>query len=192
MTVEDEQALPEIDEESVRALPLKVPPFPSTAQYKIDPVQTRKEYALLFKNAGNKTYTARKFNEAIDLYTKAIMCHADPVFYSNRAACPPPHFPLTPQNTKILTCRLRSTKTTRQNHRRRLRRPGPQPGLLQSPPPPRPRLRRNLSRPTRPQRLDRRLHPRRIQIPRRHKQCPTCPETSRRDKSSRHPRKQES
>jgi import receptor subunit TOM70 len=55
----------------------------------ISPVslQTRKEYALLFKNAGNKTYTARKFNEAIELYTNAILCDADPVFYSNRAAC---------------------------------------------------------------------------------------------------------
>jgi mitochondrial import receptor subunit TOM70 len=50
-------------------------------------LQTRKEYALLFKNAGNKTYTARNFSAAIDLYSKALMCHADPVFYSNRAAC---------------------------------------------------------------------------------------------------------
>lgn len=49
--------------------------------------KTRKEYALKYKNAGNKTYTARKFKEAIDLYTKAIMCNPDPVFYSNRAAC---------------------------------------------------------------------------------------------------------
>jgi mitochondrial import receptor subunit TOM70 len=51
---------------------------------------------LLFKNAGNKTYTGRNFKEAIDLYTKAILCHADPVFYSNRAACTPASEPLTP------------------------------------------------------------------------------------------------
>jgi mitochondrial import receptor subunit TOM70 len=42
---------------------------------------------LKFKTAGNTTYAERNFQEAIDLYTKAIMCHPDPVFYSNRAAC---------------------------------------------------------------------------------------------------------
>jgi mitochondrial import receptor subunit TOM70 len=50
-------------------------------------METRKEYALLYKNAGNKTYTSRNFVSAIELYTKAILCSPDPVFYSNRAAC---------------------------------------------------------------------------------------------------------
>jgi import receptor subunit TOM70 len=79
VTVEEEQvSLPEITEESVNDLAF----------------DQRRQYALLFKNEGNKTYSARKFQEAIELYTKAILCHADPVFYSNRAACTMP--PLLP------------------------------------------------------------------------------------------------
>jgi len=84
-TVEDEDSLPEISEDSLNALPLEVV---STLEFMPIKSQTRKEYALQFKNAGNKTYSARKFKDALDLYTKAIMCDPDPVFYSNRAACP--------------------------------------------------------------------------------------------------------
>ena len=39
------------------------------------------------KIAGNKAYGDRDYNEAIQLYGKAIICKPDPVFYSNRAAC---------------------------------------------------------------------------------------------------------
>ena len=37
--------------------------------------------------AGNKAYGDKAYNEAIDLYGKAILCKPDPIFYSNRAAC---------------------------------------------------------------------------------------------------------
>lgn len=37
--------------------------------------------------AGNKAYGSKDYNNAIDLYGKAIICKPDPVFYSNRAAC---------------------------------------------------------------------------------------------------------
>lgn len=37
--------------------------------------------------AGNKAYGDKSYNEAIDLYGKAILCKPDPIFYSNRAAC---------------------------------------------------------------------------------------------------------
>lgn len=47
----------------------------------------RKEYAAKLKEAGNKAYGAKDFQKAIDLYTKAILCKPDPVYYSNRAAC---------------------------------------------------------------------------------------------------------
>ncbi|KAK5120649.1 TOM (translocase of outer membrane) complex component [Meristemomyces frigidus] len=49
--------------------------------------QERKEYAAKLKAAGNKAYGSKDYNRAIELYGQAILCKADPVFYSNRAAC---------------------------------------------------------------------------------------------------------
>lgn len=49
--------------------------------------QERKEYATKLKVAGNKAYGDKSYNEAIELYGKAILCKPDPIFYSNRAAC---------------------------------------------------------------------------------------------------------
>lgn len=49
--------------------------------------QDRKDYAAKLKAAGNKAYAAKEYDRAIDLYTQALYCKADPVFYSNRAAC---------------------------------------------------------------------------------------------------------
>lgn len=71
--VVEEQAeeLPQVTEESVASLS----------------EQERKEYAAKLKAAGNKAYGSKDYNRAIDLYTQAILCKADPVFYSNRAAC---------------------------------------------------------------------------------------------------------
>lgn len=70
-SVQSETELPEVDEASVTAL--------SQAQ--------REEYAAKLKQAGNKAYGDKAYNKAIDLYSKAILCKPDPVFYSNRAAC---------------------------------------------------------------------------------------------------------
>lgn len=39
------------------------------------------------KEAGNRAYGAKDFEKAIGLYSKAILCKPDPVYYSNRAAC---------------------------------------------------------------------------------------------------------
>ena len=47
----------------------------------------RKDYAAKLKAAGNKAYGSKDYNKAIDLYGQAILCKADPIFYSNRAAC---------------------------------------------------------------------------------------------------------
>lgn len=49
--------------------------------------EQRDEYASKLKQAGNKAYGDKAYNKAIDLYSKAILCKPDPVFYSNRAAC---------------------------------------------------------------------------------------------------------
>ena len=49
--------------------------------------QERKEYATKLKISGNKAYGDKSYNDAIDLYGKAILCKPDPIFYSNRAAC---------------------------------------------------------------------------------------------------------
>lgn len=45
------------------------------------------QYALQLKTAGNKAYGGKDYNNAIDLYSKAILCKPDPIFFSNRAAC---------------------------------------------------------------------------------------------------------
>ncbi|KAA6414076.1 MAG: mitochondrial precursor s import receptor [Lasallia pustulata] len=63
--------LPQVDEAIVEALS----------------EQERKEYATKLKVAGNKAYGDKSYNEAIELYGKAILCKPDPIFYSNRAAC---------------------------------------------------------------------------------------------------------
>ncbi|KAL9609018.1 MAG: hypothetical protein Q9167_006181 [Letrouitia subvulpina] len=47
----------------------------------------RKEFSTKLKVAGNKAYGDKSYNEAIELYGKAILCKPDPIFYSNRAAC---------------------------------------------------------------------------------------------------------
>jgi len=128
-------------------------------------------------------YSSRNYNEAIDLYTKAIMCNADPVFYSNRAACRSPTIsPPEATSTFDLTAnpgvfRPRSSETVRQNHRRRLRCPDPKSRLSQSPPTPRPRLRRNRPRHPRSIRLDSLLHPRGIPLHRCHRGRPTRSKT---------------
>ncbi|GAB1315097.1 TOM (translocase of outer membrane) complex component [Madurella fahalii] len=70
-SVEAADELPEIDETTVQGL--------SELQ--------RKEYAAKLKEAGNKAYSAKDFETAISLYSKAILCKPDPVYYSNRAAC---------------------------------------------------------------------------------------------------------
>ncbi|CAH0004992.1 unnamed protein product [Clonostachys byssicola] len=70
-SVETESELPEVDENSVLSLTQ----------------EQREEYAAKLKAAGNKAYGDKAYNKAIDLYTKAIICKPDPVFYSNRAAC---------------------------------------------------------------------------------------------------------
>jgi import receptor subunit TOM70 len=48
--------------------------------------------AASLKAKGNSAYQQRKFAEAADLYTQAInvSSKAEPVFYSNRAACTNP------------------------------------------------------------------------------------------------------
>ena len=58
-------------------------PFPSLANKQ----KERKEYSTKLKIAGNTAYGDKRYNEAIDLYGKAILCKPDPIFYSNRAAC---------------------------------------------------------------------------------------------------------
>ncbi|EGN97602.1 hypothetical protein SERLA73DRAFT_92775 [Serpula lacrymans var. lacrymans S7.3] len=62
------------------------------------PDKERAEAAASLKTKGNNLYKQRKFAEAVELYTRAIQVasKADPVFYSNRAACyvnmsPPKH-----------------------------------------------------------------------------------------------------
>ncbi len=54
---------------------------------KTDQTQERKEYSTKLKVAGNKAYGDKSYNDAIELYGKAIICKPDPIFYSNRAAC---------------------------------------------------------------------------------------------------------
>jgi import receptor subunit TOM70 len=41
----------------------------------------------VLKEKGNKLFVAKKYTEAIAAYTEAIRFKADPIYYSNRAAC---------------------------------------------------------------------------------------------------------
>lgn len=52
--------------------------------------QERVRLASSLKANGNAAYQQRKFSVAVDLYTRAIEVSPkpEPVFYSNRAACP--------------------------------------------------------------------------------------------------------
>lgn len=50
-------------------------------------LDNRKHWAGKLKEAGNHAYGSKDFNKAIDLYTKAIICKPEAVYYSNRAAC---------------------------------------------------------------------------------------------------------
>lgn len=68
---EQSEELPQVTEESVAQLS----------------EQERKDYAAKLKAAGNKAYGSKDYNRAIELYGQAILCRADPVFFSNRAAC---------------------------------------------------------------------------------------------------------
>ena len=52
-----------------------------------DPNQERKAFANKLKAAGNTAYGDKRYNDAIQLYNKAILCRPDPIYYSNRAAC---------------------------------------------------------------------------------------------------------
>ncbi|KAH7148791.1 hypothetical protein EDB81DRAFT_475132 [Dactylonectria macrodidyma] len=70
-SVQSESELPEIDEQTVTTLTQP----------------QREDYAAKLKQAGNKAYGDKAYNRAIELYSKAILCKPDPVFYSNRAAC---------------------------------------------------------------------------------------------------------
>lgn len=70
-TVDSADELPEINETTVLGFS----------------ADERKEYAAKLKEAGNKEYGARNLTPAIDLYTKAILCKPEAVYYSNRAAC---------------------------------------------------------------------------------------------------------
>ncbi|WDK20405.1 import receptor [Colletotrichum graminicola] len=69
--VESADELPEIDETTV-------------ASFTAD---QRERYAAKLKDVGNQAYGSKDYNKAIELYSKAILCKANPIFYSNRAAC---------------------------------------------------------------------------------------------------------
>ncbi|TGZ76554.1 mitochondrial precursor protein [Ascodesmis nigricans] len=68
---EAESSLPEVNETTVEALSQ----------------QQRLDYAAKLKAAGNEAYGQKNYQKAIDLYTKAILCKKDPIYYSNRSAC---------------------------------------------------------------------------------------------------------
>lgn len=51
------------------------------------PQERKESLAQALKAAGNKAYQERRFEEAINLYTKAIAASPLAVFFSNRAAC---------------------------------------------------------------------------------------------------------
>ncbi|KAJ5266855.1 TOM (translocase of outer membrane) complex component [Penicillium angulare] len=79
-SVQDEPAAKKADE------PEELPEVNETTVNELSD-ETRQEYATKLKVAGNKAYGLKDYPKAIELYSKAIICKPDPVFYSNRAAC---------------------------------------------------------------------------------------------------------
>ncbi|KAI8093661.1 uncharacterized protein BX664DRAFT_112005 [Halteromyces radiatus] len=49
--------------------------------------EQRNKTAQSLKEKGNKLFGAKKYEQAVEAYTEAIRFKADPIFYSNRAAC---------------------------------------------------------------------------------------------------------
>ncbi|CAO3592962.1 unnamed protein product [Absidia cylindrospora] len=49
--------------------------------------QERLEGAQVLKEKGNKLFGGKKYEDAVSAYTNAIQFKADPIYYSNRAAC---------------------------------------------------------------------------------------------------------
>ncbi|KAF9512040.1 hypothetical protein BS47DRAFT_1486522 [Hydnum rufescens UP504] len=70
----------ETEDESPRLTKTEIEALPETERF---------ETANKFKIKGNAAYQARKFTQAVDLYTQAIEIspHAEAVYFSNRAAC---------------------------------------------------------------------------------------------------------
>ncbi|KAI9496461.1 hypothetical protein BDB00DRAFT_869402 [Zychaea mexicana] len=60
--------------------------MPAETIAKLSPTQ-RSEAAQSLKSRGNSMFGKKKWTEAAQLYTKAIEFKADPIYYSNRAAC---------------------------------------------------------------------------------------------------------
>lgn len=88
-TVESDplEGIPQIDENNVDTLSEQVACVFCMTLCPTDFHQERKEYATKLKIAGNKAYGDKSYNDAIELYGKAVLCKPDPIFYSNRAAC---------------------------------------------------------------------------------------------------------
>ncbi|KAL7009397.1 TOM (translocase of outer membrane) complex component [Cystobasidiomycetes sp. EMM_F5] len=59
----------------------------TSAQVAALPLEERRQLAAELKVKGNKLYSSKKFREAVEVYSKAIECDEQAVYYSNRAAC---------------------------------------------------------------------------------------------------------
>ncbi|KAF9018353.1 ADP ATP carrier receptor [Hymenopellis radicata] len=87
-TVKDRDG-PLLEERKPKAPVEEEKPELTAEQIEALPVEKRGQLAAEYKLKGNNAYQARKFSDAAALYTKAIEVSpkAEPVFYSNRAAC---------------------------------------------------------------------------------------------------------
>ena len=79
--------LPLIDESTVGTFSDEVRYLGPRMQTHADVWEERKTFANKLKAAGNTAYGDKRYNDAIQLYNKAILCKPDPIYYSNRAAC---------------------------------------------------------------------------------------------------------
>ncbi|KAG5368411.1 Mitochondrial import receptor subunit tom70 [Yarrowia sp. C11] len=91
-SADEPAAKTELPEKSIAGISLtrSAPQYPDVKDWdKVKELSEseRKELANSFKAAGNALYAKKEHTKAAELYSKALDCYIDPIFYSNRSAC---------------------------------------------------------------------------------------------------------
>lgn len=84
---DEEKQVPVRDEEESKVVEAEAEAAVTEEQIEGMQADERASMAVKLKADGNKEYGSSRYPQAVTLYTLALQCKQDPVFYSNRAAC---------------------------------------------------------------------------------------------------------